>query len=59
MCRLYNSYMIKPTQKFVKSLRVGGWGDYKHKLVAAGIMKSPSDTVPKEWQEVFLKVFRK
>jgi hypothetical protein len=51
--------MIKPTQKFVKSLRVGGWGDYKHKLVAAGIMKSPSDTVPKEWQEVFLKVFRK
>lgn len=50
---------MKPTQKYVKSLKVKGWADYKHKLVAAGVIAAANDTVPAEWQAVFLKVFRK
>ena len=49
---------ISPTVSAVRALRPMGWGDYKHKLVAADIIKTPQDDVPQEWHEAFRRAFR-
>lgn len=47
-----------PTVAYIRSLRVGGWADFKHKLYRAGVLTSPVADVPAEWQEAFKKTFR-
>lgn len=49
---------LRPTVAAVRALRPMGWGDYKHKLASARVLKSPQDDVPAEWQEAFRRAFR-
>ena len=48
---------MKPSIKQIKAERAanGGWAGYKHWLVRQGVIASPIDDVPKEWQIAFLK----
>ena len=39
----------------VKRLRPMGWADFKHKLVARGVMAKPDANVPQDWVDAFLK----
>ena len=52
-------HRIAPTVAYIKSLRVGGWADFKHKLHRAGVLPTPVADVPLEWQEAFKKTFRR
>lgn len=52
------SHTPAPTVAYIRSLRVGGWADFKHKLHRAGVLPSPVADVPAEWQEAFKKTFR-
>ena len=48
---------MKPSIKKIKEERVanGGWANYKHWLVRQGVLTSPTDDVPSDWQVAFLK----
>ena len=39
----------------VKRMRPMGWADFKHKLVARGVMARPDANVPQDWGDAFLK----
>ena len=46
-----------PSATFVRNMRPMGWGDFKHKLVRLGVISSPSEDVPSDWQEAFKAAF--
>ena len=51
-------HRIAPTVAYIKSLRVGSWAGFKHKLYRAGVLPTPVADVPLEWQKAFKKTFR-
>jgi len=48
-------YTINSSVAAVKRLRPMGWADFKHKLVARGVMAKPDANVPQDWVDAFLK----
>lgn len=46
-----------PTVRWVRSLGAArlGWASFKHALVRAGVMASPTDDCPVEYQAAFLR----
>lgn len=48
---------MKPTAKFVKTLRPMGWADFKHKLARLGVISSPTADVPEAWKAAFCRAF--
>lgn len=51
--------MIKPrpTAAYVRSLRLGGWGAFKHHLVRIGVIATVDCDAPVEWQRAFCRAF--
>ena len=42
-----------PTAKYVRSLRIGGWGGFKHHLVRIGVIANVYCDTPVEWKRAF------
>lgn len=53
--RRANVTKVKPTVSYIKSLRVFGWGDFKHKLLKAGVIPTIDASVPQVWIDAFKK----
>lgn len=47
----------KPTASYVRSLRLGGWGAFKHHLVRIGVIANTDCDTPPEWQDAFCRAF--